>query len=108
MRAFMTVLALVWTLLLGAITLQLRTLNQHLSWVSGPIRGLAAIGAQPTKVETPEEREHRIERKAREQIEAVDEQAEIMRRVLNHDPRGKAATGRTSRRSSPGDTPLQR
>lgn len=97
MRAIIAGLALVWTLLLGAIAVQLYQVNQSLAWISAPIRGLAEIGRQAKAPEKTETREERIERKAREQRESVDEAVEIFKRSMELDARDTAATARPSR-----------
>ena len=96
MRAFLAALAVVWTLLLGTIAFQLRQINEHLSWVSGPIRGLAAIGRQAEAEAATETREQRIARRARELQEATDESSEVLRRSLNASRPGKSPTAKPS------------
>lgn len=97
MRAFLAALAVVWTLLLGTIAFQLRQINEHLSWVSGPIRGLAAIGREAEAQAKTETREQRIERRVREMTEGQDEQTEILSRVLTGDRPRKSPTAKPSR-----------
>jgi len=98
MRVLIAGVAVVWTLLLGAIAIQLYHVNDSLSWLSAPWRDLATSATRTAGEHKKETREQRIERKVREQRDIVDEDAEIMKRLLIHDPPGKAATARPSRR----------
>lgn len=102
MRAVLAAVAVVIALLLGVIAYELHQVNQHLAWVSAPIKGLAAIAAVPDKAETPEQREKRIAERARVAREASEEGAEVWRRVLTS-PRGGAST--KSKPSPPSATP---
>jgi len=98
MRVLIAGVAVVWTLLLGAIALQLYQVNDSLSWLSAPWRNLATSTTRTASEHKHETREQRIERKVREQREIVDEDAEIIKRLLIRDPPSKAATARPSRR----------
>lgn len=93
MRAFAVALALVWTVLLGAIALQLHELNTHLAWLGAPVRGLAARVAELTPASAPETREQRVERKAREMNDASDENADVIRRAFELDRAKRASKG---------------
>lgn len=61
MRAFLAVLAVVWTLLLSAIGIQLYQINQHLAWVSAPIRGLHSMATTAINADATKTREQRVE-----------------------------------------------
>lgn len=98
MRALIASLALLWTLLLGAIAVQLYQINQSLAWVSAPVRALAAAGAHAGGDATAETRDERIDRKARELHELGDEYAETLRRAFELRASDKSATAPPSRR----------
>ena len=96
MRAFLAVMSVVLALLLGVIALELHQVNQHLAWVSAPIKGVASLG-EPVMVNgRPETREERIARRARDIQESSDEAAEVMRRVLTGAPAAGSAKSRPS------------
>lgn len=96
MRALTAVLAVVLTLLLGVIAVELHQINQHLSWVSGPIQGLAAIGRESIAQSKTETREERIARRVAAMRESNDETAEVISRVLTGKPLSAYATKPTS------------
>lgn len=75
MRAMLAVIALVWTLLLAVIALQLYQINQSLEWVSAPVRALGSMAATPTVNGRSETREERRARYRREQ-QAITEDIE--------------------------------
>lgn len=105
MRAFFAVMAVVIAALLVTIAVELHRINDNLTWVSGPIKALAAIGATSTTPDTPEARERRIAERARAIRESADESAEVMRRVLTDPPKNAAAKSRPSPKPAPTAAP---
>lgn len=76
MKAFYAFLAVLWTLMLAAIGVQLYQINQNLSWVSAPIKGLAGLSEPRTVSGRPETREERRERYAKENQEMCEDMAD--------------------------------
>lgn len=77
MRAFMVVLALVWTVLLASIALDLRDLNRSLGWLRLP------TGASSTALatETREQRRERYRREAQERYERLIDQLDAAQAI---------------------------
>lgn len=98
MRAALLALAVVWTLLLTGVAIELYRIDQSLSVISAPVRGLAGAASRASVAATPETREQRIERKAREINELGDELRDVLTRSLDLQGQDKSATARPSRR----------
>lgn len=92
MRGLLAILAVLWTLLLCAIAVELYRIDKSLAWISAPIQGIAALANTSNHPARTETREQRIERKAREQHEATDETVAVLTRAMELDRQGKAAT----------------
>lgn len=82
MRAFFAAVSLVIACLLASIAYELHQANRHLSAVSAPIVGFAALGADVRAGDTPEQRERRIAARVKAIQEGTDESAEVFRRAL--------------------------
>lgn len=102
-RTVAAVFAVVWTLLLGAIALELRAINRHLAWVSAPIEAIAAGGRAELARRATETQEQTRERLAEERRAQIAEYADNWRRTLA--PTQPAA--RATSRRAPQPTPLE-
>lgn len=98
MRGLVAILAVVWTLLLCAIAVELYRIDKSLAWISAPIQGIAAMAGATNRPAVVETREQRIERKAREQHEATDETVAVLTRAMELDRQGKGATAQRPRK----------
>lgn len=98
MRALVATLAVVWTLLLGAVALELYRIDRSLAWISAPVRGLAVSGSPASPAAASETREQRIDRKAREINATADETRDVLTRSLELQPPAKSAPALPSRR----------
>lgn len=94
MRAFMAVLALVWTLLLTSIALDLRALNRSLAWLRLPT-GVATAGA------VTETREQRRERYKRESDAMYDDLIDRLHAAGAIDARSFPSKSRPSQKPAP-------
>jgi len=76
MRAFLVVLAVVWTLLLASIAIDLRSLNQSLSWLRispSTASALARTAAGEPIAETREQRRARYGRELKAATERLED-----------------------------------
>ncbi len=91
-RTAVTVCALVWTLLLVAIAVELRRIDDSLYHLSLPNRNLGRMVRTPAVAGPPETREQRIARKRQEMKELQESIEESFEAAGISAPKGKTAT----------------
>lgn len=97
MRGFTAAVVVFWSLLLSSIAWELYRIDQSLTHLSAPMRNLATVSTTNVSAHPGETREQRIERRARDQREAIDEATAVFKRSLELSLEDKAATARPSR-----------
>lgn len=90
MRAFMVALALVWTLLLTSIALDLRALNRSLGWLRLPASAPSSVAS----TETREQRRERYKREAQETYERIIDRLDAAQAINAQDATSKSQPAR--------------
>lgn len=91
MRAITAAFAIVLTVLLSVIAIELYRIDQSLAWLSAPVKGIASAVASSSSSATTETRQQRIDRKAREINDVSEETRDVLMRAIELQSQGPSA-----------------